>query len=237
MKTEQTGPHRAPWTGLWGKRLLCVVFVAEYSHEDGASSTTSPHYVSSQEDSNRPKHLQLKGGEEKDLESNPSSPQHVKSHDSHKQGSRSHDASKRRRSHDAHMITKQERERREYSLRQHHLHVSSAHHHSTNTLSSPSNATMETGVEDRVRYQGEHRNVGTAGEELSTLSEKPGNIFELFRTHDGEEYTVYMREDGKRFYVDFEEQVREGGREGGEVHDQGMLTELISNASKYTQKY
>lgn len=34
-----------------------------------------------------------------------------------------------------------------------------------------------------------------------------GNMFELFRTYDGEEYTVYVREDGKRFYVDFEEQV------------------------------
>ena len=34
-----------------------------------------------------------------------------------------------------------------------------------------------------------------------------GHMFELFRTYDGEEYTVYVREDGKRFYVDFEEQV------------------------------
>ena len=32
-------------------------------------------------------------------------------------------------------------------------------------------------------------------------------MFELFRTYEGEEYTVYVREDGKRFYVDFEEQV------------------------------
>ena len=32
-------------------------------------------------------------------------------------------------------------------------------------------------------------------------------MFELFRTYGGEEYTVYVREDGKRFYVDFEEQV------------------------------
>ena len=32
-------------------------------------------------------------------------------------------------------------------------------------------------------------------------------MFEIFRTYDGEEYTVYVREDGKRFYVDFEEQV------------------------------
>ena len=31
--------------------------------------------------------------------------------------------------------------------------------------------------------------------------------FELFKTYDGDEYTVYMRDDGKRFYVDFEEQV------------------------------
>lgn len=32
------------------------------------------------------------------------------------------------------------------------------------------------------------------------------NMFELFRMHDGEEYTVYTRDDGKRFYVDWEEQ-------------------------------
>lgn len=47
----------------------------------------------------------------------------------------------------------------------------------------------------------------TKGEELSPASEKGGNMFELFRTYDGEEYTVYVREDGKKFYVDFEEQV------------------------------
>ena len=41
-------------------------------------------------------------------------------------------------------------------------------------------------------------------EEISPTGEA---IFELFRTYDGEEYTVYVREDGKRFYVDFEEQV------------------------------
>ena len=33
-------------------------------------------------------------------------------------------------------------------------------------------------------------------------------MFEIFRTYDDEEYTVYVREDGKRFYVDFEEQVK-----------------------------
>jgi hypothetical protein len=60
---------------------------------------------------------------------------------------------------------------------------------------------METGAERSPK------NVGMVGEELSVVSEKGGNIFELFRTHDGEEYTVYMRDDGKRFYVDFEEQV------------------------------
>lgn len=44
-------------------------------------------------------------------------------------------------------------------------------------------------------------------EDLSPMSEKGGNVFELFRTYDGEEYTVYVREDGKRFYVDWEEEV------------------------------
>ncbi len=47
---------------------------------------------------------------------------------------------------------------------------------------------------------------------LSPVSEKSvaaanvGSIFELFRTFEGEEFTVYVREDGKKFYVDFEEQ-------------------------------
>ena len=47
-------------------------------------------------------------------------------------------------------------------------------------------------------------NEGSRGNEQTMGS---GNMFELFRTYDGEEYTVYVREDGKRFYVDFEEQV------------------------------
>ena len=46
-----------------------------------------------------------------------------------------------------------------------------------------------------------------AYEELSPTSEAAPTTFELFRTYDGEEFTVYMRDDGKRFYVDFEEQV------------------------------
>lgn len=45
-------------------------------------------------------------------------------------------------------------------------------------------------------------------EETSPTGEATRTTFELFRTHDGEEYTVYMRDDGKRFYVDFEEQVK-----------------------------
>lgn len=31
--------------------------------------------------------------------------------------------------------------------------------------------------------------------------------FKIFRTHNNEEYTVYVREDGKMFYVDWEDQV------------------------------
>ena len=52
------------------------------------------------------------------------------------------------------------------------------------------------------------RNATTTGE-LSAISEISGSMFEMFRTYDGkEEYTVYVREDdGKKFYVDWEEQV------------------------------
>ncbi len=66
-------------------------------------------------------------------------------------------------------------------------------------------------MDERSKFVGEaathHRSI--VGEEMvSTTSEKAGNVFELFRTHDGEEFTVYAREDGKKFYVDFEEQVK-----------------------------
>lgn len=47
----------------------------------------------------------------------------------------------------------------------------------------------------------------TVQESSGSGAEGAGNMFELFRMHDGEEYTVYTREDGKRFYVDWEEQV------------------------------
>ena len=49
---------------------------------------------------------------------------------------------------------------------------------------------------------------GGVSEDDTPTGEKGGNMFELFRTYDEEEeYTVYVREDGKRFYVDWEEQV------------------------------
>ena len=34
-------------------------------------------------------------------------------------------------------------------------------------------------------------------------------LFELFKTFDGQEYTVYLREDGRRFYIDWEDNVRD----------------------------
>lgn len=108
-------------------------------------------------------------------------------------------------SHDDHMTPRKEKDRQSHY-----------HHLSSNQngygLSSFSAVTMDTGTEDGsvskyTGHRGDRKSVGMAGEELSTLSEKTGNMFELFRTHDGEDYTVYVREDGKRFYVDFEEQV------------------------------
>ncbi len=94
--------------------------------------------------------------------------------------------------------------------------VSHAHQAPTQhgQLSSMSTITMDkvpeetgSGPKPNGSTHGDRR-VGV--EEMSTVSEKGGgsNMFELFRTNDGEEYTVYIREDGKRFYVDFEEQVR-----------------------------
>jgi len=87
---------------------------------------------------------------------------------------------------------------------------------SNQQLSSFSTNTMDTIPEDMVSrgkltgdsVQGDSK--AGIGEELCTVSEsgKAGNMFELFKASDGEEYTVYLREDGKRFYVDFEEQVQ-----------------------------
>ena len=48
------------------------------------------------------------------------------------------------------------------------------------------------------------------GEDMASVSRANGHrrdMFEIFKTFEGEEYTVYVREDGKKFYVDWEEQV------------------------------
>ena len=47
----------------------------------------------------------------------------------------------------------------------------------------------------------------TEGEGSAAVEQPSGNMFELFQTSDGREFTVYVREDGKKFYVDWEEQV------------------------------
>ena len=47
----------------------------------------------------------------------------------------------------------------------------------------------------------------TEGEGSADVEQPSGNMFELFQTGDGREFTVYVREDGKKFYVDWEEQV------------------------------
>lgn len=79
---------------------------------------------------------------------------------------------------------------------------------------SYSTATMESITDTETPHTHEsdgggvvRSKVGNIGER-SPASEKGGSVsmFELFRTHKGEEFTVYVREDGKRFYVDFEEQ-------------------------------
>ena len=55
---------------------------------------------------------------------------------------------------------------------------------------------------------GRGRRDKTRPEELLPIGGEAGrSMFELFQTYDGEEYTVYTRDDGKKFYVDFEEQV------------------------------
>lgn len=172
-------------------------------------STPPPHHQQRSHDhasQQRPKHLALETGS--------TGPEGIG-----KRGSvSSQESSPQTKSHDDHMTSRneRERERRDFTVRQHNLH-STTHHTS---LASQSPITMATKVgdaaEDRHKHAphrgGEHRNMGVAGEDLSavmsTASDKPGNIFELFRTKDGEEFTVYVREDGTKFYVDFEEQVR-----------------------------
>ena len=80
-------------------------------------------------------------------------------------------------------------------------------------MSSPSSSSLRESIPDFVtpsnidlenqqEHHGKRRSV-----EFSPPGDAARTTFELFRTYDGEEYTVYMREDGKKFYVDFEEQV------------------------------
>ena len=71
-------------------------------------------------------------------------------------------------------------------------------HLQTARLSDCSTATLEVMSQIATNHQ-------STDEGLSP--DRGGSMFELFRTFDGEEYTVYVREDGKRFYVDWEEQV------------------------------
>ena len=191
--------------------------LAEYSDEEGTSVSTPPPHNHHQERSPdhtsqpRPKHLAL------ELEAGSTGPEGIRKKgsvtSSQEQGSNT--SSPQAKSHDGHMTSRKERERRDFSVQQHNLHSTSTHH---TGLSSKSGVTMATEaggpVEDQHKHAphrgGEQKNVGVAGEDLSTvISEKPGDIFELFRTKDGEEFTVYVREDGTKFYVDFEEQVRE----------------------------
>ena len=81
-------------------------------------------------------------------------------------------------------------------------------------MSSSSSSVLTDSVQDLTTPYNNLQNK----DELDTTRNKreadelsPGELtrttFELFRTYDGEEYTVYMRDDGKRFYVDFDEQV------------------------------
>ena len=68
-------------------------------------------------------------------------------------------------------------------------------------------ANQNSAVMDRVPKRN-FKECSTSREDISSTNEIRRSMFELFRTYDGEEYTVYMRDDKKRFYVDFEEQVR-----------------------------
>lgn len=170
-------------------------------HGNGANHHGSGSYGKTTQamySSTRPKHLVLQDSSKNDVGESDSSSM-----------SSPPEAHYPKKSRDSHVTSKRERERQNYSLRHHHLHSSSAHHYGDgNALSSRTTITTETAT-DKPRHTGEPRNVGVAGEEFSTVSEKAGNLFELFRTYEGMEYTVYVREDGKKFYVDFEEQVRE----------------------------
>ena len=86
--------------------------------------------------------------------------------------------------------------------------VSSNHDVHTQLSSSSLNVVQQNGQPSMELVPSGQRNATTTGE-LSAVSEISGSMFEMFRTYDGkEEYTVYVREDdGKKFYVDWEEQV------------------------------
>ena len=86
--------------------------------------------------------------------------------------------------------------RRRNNQQQHHLKLESRSGRLTastvdsDTSSSPNDPRRGSGTSS----------VNEQGKEL---------LFELFKTFDGQEYTVYLREDGRRFYIDWEDNVRD----------------------------
>ena len=75
------------------------------------------------------------------------------------------------------------------------------------TSSTHRESAANINSDPRQQHEKHSKKEKRMSEELSQTGETGRTMFELFRTFDGEEYTVYMRDDGKRFYVDFEEQV------------------------------
>ena len=95
----------------------------------------------------------------------------------------------------------------------HQLHSSSNHHgYSSAEESIPEHegTSHRRSSHNQLHNRRQSNDRGTGGSEPTPANDQVsgGNMFEVFRTYDGEEYTVYVREDGKRFYVDFEEQVQ-----------------------------
>ena len=85
-------------------------------------------------------------------------------------------------------------------------------HYQYSRQPKPRKPSYNTQINSNCQYREQHE-TNFKHKSPDPLSEQSrGDIsstpeFKIFRTHNNEEYTVYVTEDGKMFYVDWEDQV------------------------------
>jgi hypothetical protein len=93
--------------------------------------------------------------------------------------------------------------------------------------------SRQTSKERQTRYVSPHNKSANGAKERGAAISDPQ--FKLFRTHSNQEYTVHIKEDGKMFYVDWEDQVSDdiawrcitSCRNGGSSQRNGLIMEHL----------